>query len=222
MDFARAAFAAAHKADDIVVIGESDIGADRAWQVRPAGRLGQDPGDARLRRDGRAARRRRQPRAQPRQRRRHRRPGPRRRARLRGQPGRQPLLRLAPLVGGHARQGRSRSAGPGGRHLGGVRLHRRQLRHRLQGAGRWASPRRSRRGLNSARRFSDNRMLVRAGDSNAHDQAPRRPSRRRAAGRALARARGQPGLRREPAPTRWSGWAPRSPASTPAATWPRC
>jgi hypothetical protein len=38
MDFARAAFAAAHKADDIVVIGESDIGADRAWQVGlPAG-----------------------------------------------------------------------------------------------------------------------------------------------------------------------------------------
>jgi hypothetical protein len=38
MDFARAAFAAAHRADDIVVIGESDIGADRAWRVAlPAG-----------------------------------------------------------------------------------------------------------------------------------------------------------------------------------------
>ncbi|HEY1426438.1 MAG TPA: M28 family peptidase, partial [Caulobacteraceae bacterium] len=38
MDYARAAFAAAHKGDDIVVIGESDIGADRAWQVAlPAG-----------------------------------------------------------------------------------------------------------------------------------------------------------------------------------------
>ena len=38
MDFARAAFAAAHKADDIVIIGESDIGADRAWQAAlPAG-----------------------------------------------------------------------------------------------------------------------------------------------------------------------------------------
>ena len=38
MDFARAAFAAAHKGDDIVVIGESDIGADRAWQAAlPAG-----------------------------------------------------------------------------------------------------------------------------------------------------------------------------------------
>ena len=38
MDFARAAFAAAHAADNIVVIGESDIGADRAWQVQlPAG-----------------------------------------------------------------------------------------------------------------------------------------------------------------------------------------
>ncbi|HEY1752648.1 MAG TPA: M28 family peptidase [Caulobacteraceae bacterium] len=33
MDFARSAFAAAHKGDDIVVIGESDIGADRAWAV---------------------------------------------------------------------------------------------------------------------------------------------------------------------------------------------
>src|SRR5580704_8893862 len=40
MDFARAAFAAAHKGDDIVVIGESDIGADRAWQVQlPPGSL---------------------------------------------------------------------------------------------------------------------------------------------------------------------------------------
>jgi hypothetical protein len=40
MDFARPAFAAAHKADDIVVIGESDIGADRAWSVQlPAGSL---------------------------------------------------------------------------------------------------------------------------------------------------------------------------------------
>jgi hypothetical protein len=38
MDFARAAFAAAHASDNIVVIGESDIGADRAWQVQlPAG-----------------------------------------------------------------------------------------------------------------------------------------------------------------------------------------
>jgi Zn-dependent M28 family amino/carboxypeptidase len=38
MDFARPAFAAAHQADDIVVIGESDIGADRAWRVAlPAG-----------------------------------------------------------------------------------------------------------------------------------------------------------------------------------------
>ena len=38
MDFARAAFAAAHAKDNIVVIGESDIGADRAWQVMlPAG-----------------------------------------------------------------------------------------------------------------------------------------------------------------------------------------
>ena len=38
MDFARAAFAKAHAADNIVVIGESDIGADRAWQVQlPAG-----------------------------------------------------------------------------------------------------------------------------------------------------------------------------------------
>jgi hypothetical protein len=38
MDFARAAFAAAHGSDNIVVIGESDIGADRAWQVQlPAG-----------------------------------------------------------------------------------------------------------------------------------------------------------------------------------------
>jgi hypothetical protein len=38
MDFARAAFAAAHKNDNIVVIGESDIGADRAWKVAlPAG-----------------------------------------------------------------------------------------------------------------------------------------------------------------------------------------
>jgi hypothetical protein len=38
MDFARAAFAAAHKGDDIVIIGESDIGADRAWQAAlPAG-----------------------------------------------------------------------------------------------------------------------------------------------------------------------------------------
>ena len=38
MDFARAAFAAAHAADNIVVIGESDIGADRAWRVQlPAG-----------------------------------------------------------------------------------------------------------------------------------------------------------------------------------------
>jgi len=38
MDFARAAFASAHKADDIVIIGESDIGADRAWQAAlPAG-----------------------------------------------------------------------------------------------------------------------------------------------------------------------------------------
>jgi hypothetical protein len=38
MDFARAAFAKAHGADDIVVIGESDIGSDRAWAVQlPAG-----------------------------------------------------------------------------------------------------------------------------------------------------------------------------------------
>jgi Zn-dependent M28 family amino/carboxypeptidase len=38
MDFARPAFAKAHAADNIVVIGESDIGADRAWQVQlPAG-----------------------------------------------------------------------------------------------------------------------------------------------------------------------------------------
>src|SRR5579862_2227105 len=40
MDFARPAFAAAHKDDapHMIVIGESDIGADRAWQVRlPAG-----------------------------------------------------------------------------------------------------------------------------------------------------------------------------------------
>ena len=38
MDFARAAFAAAHKDDKIVVIGESDIGADRAWAFQvPAG-----------------------------------------------------------------------------------------------------------------------------------------------------------------------------------------
>lgn len=40
MDFARPAFAAAHMAekDQIVVIGESDIGADRAWKVAlPAG-----------------------------------------------------------------------------------------------------------------------------------------------------------------------------------------
>jgi hypothetical protein len=38
MDFARTAFAAAHKNDNIVVIGESDIGADRAWKVAlPAG-----------------------------------------------------------------------------------------------------------------------------------------------------------------------------------------
>ncbi|HZZ88763.1 MAG TPA: M28 family peptidase, partial [Caulobacteraceae bacterium] len=38
MDFARPAFAKAHAADDIVVIGEADIGADRAWQVQlPAG-----------------------------------------------------------------------------------------------------------------------------------------------------------------------------------------
>jgi hypothetical protein len=38
MDFARPAFAAAHKGDNIVVIGESDIGADRAWKVQlPAG-----------------------------------------------------------------------------------------------------------------------------------------------------------------------------------------
>ena len=38
MDFARAAFATAHAADNIVVIGESDIGADRAWRVQlPAG-----------------------------------------------------------------------------------------------------------------------------------------------------------------------------------------
>ena len=38
MDFARAAFAAAHATDKIVVIGESDIGSDRAWQVQlPAG-----------------------------------------------------------------------------------------------------------------------------------------------------------------------------------------
>ena len=38
MDFARSAFAAAHANDNIVVIGESDIGSDRAWQVQlPAG-----------------------------------------------------------------------------------------------------------------------------------------------------------------------------------------
>jgi hypothetical protein len=38
MDFARPAFAAAHANDRIVVIGESDIGADRAWRVAlPAG-----------------------------------------------------------------------------------------------------------------------------------------------------------------------------------------
>ena len=38
MDFARSAFAKDHGADDIVVIGESDIGADRAWAVQlPAG-----------------------------------------------------------------------------------------------------------------------------------------------------------------------------------------
>src|SRR5579862_5840659 len=38
MDFARAAFAAAHATDNIVVIGESDIGSDRAWQVQlPSG-----------------------------------------------------------------------------------------------------------------------------------------------------------------------------------------
>src|SRR5580704_13701605 len=38
MDFARPAFAKAHAADNIVVIGESDIGSDRAWQVQlPAG-----------------------------------------------------------------------------------------------------------------------------------------------------------------------------------------
>jgi hypothetical protein len=38
MDFARAAFAAAHIKDNIVVIGESDIGSDRAWKVAlPAG-----------------------------------------------------------------------------------------------------------------------------------------------------------------------------------------
>jgi hypothetical protein len=40
MDFARAAFAAAHKAEaaNMVVIGESDIGSDAAWSVRlPAG-----------------------------------------------------------------------------------------------------------------------------------------------------------------------------------------
>jgi Zn-dependent M28 family amino/carboxypeptidase len=38
MDFARPAFAKAHAADNIVVIGESDIGADRAWEVQlPAG-----------------------------------------------------------------------------------------------------------------------------------------------------------------------------------------
>ncbi len=38
MDFTSAPFAAAHKADDIVVIGEADIGADRAWRVAlPAG-----------------------------------------------------------------------------------------------------------------------------------------------------------------------------------------
>jgi hypothetical protein len=43
MDFARAAFAAAHKDDaaHMIVIGESDIGADRAWMVRlPAGSRG--------------------------------------------------------------------------------------------------------------------------------------------------------------------------------------
>jgi hypothetical protein len=42
MDFARAAFAAAHKDDaaHMIVIGESDIGADRAWSVQlPAGAL---------------------------------------------------------------------------------------------------------------------------------------------------------------------------------------
>lgn len=42
MDFARMAFAAAHQAEaaNMVVIGESDIGADRAWSVQvPAGSL---------------------------------------------------------------------------------------------------------------------------------------------------------------------------------------
>jgi hypothetical protein len=38
MDFARPAFAKAHAADNFVVIGESDIGSDRAWEVQlPAG-----------------------------------------------------------------------------------------------------------------------------------------------------------------------------------------
>jgi hypothetical protein len=43
MDFARPAFAAAHQAEapKMVVVGESDIGADRAWSVRvPAGAAG--------------------------------------------------------------------------------------------------------------------------------------------------------------------------------------
>ena len=56
----------------------------------------------------------------------------------------------------------------------------------------------------------------------AHGRAPLRTPRRRPDGRPLLRARGQPGLGPRPAPTRWSGWAPRSAASTPAATWPRC
>lgn len=38
MDYTNPYFAAAHKADHIVVVGESDIGADRAWQAAlPAG-----------------------------------------------------------------------------------------------------------------------------------------------------------------------------------------
>ena len=43
MDFARSAFAAAHANDNIVVIGESDIGSDRAWQVQLPGGSAKTP-----------------------------------------------------------------------------------------------------------------------------------------------------------------------------------
>jgi len=133
MDFARPAFAAAHVGDR----GDRRVRHRRRSRVarRAARRLARRARDEDLRRRDRAALGQRLARSQPRQRRRHRRSGSSRRTGVLGQPGRQPLLRLAPLRGGYARQGRPQPAEPGCRHLGGVHLHRRQQRRRLPRVG---------------------------------------------------------------------------------------